>query len=328
MPANLTPDYYRAEEEYRAAKTAEEKIACLQRMLSIMPKHKGTDKLQADLKRRIAQLKEQQEQKSKKKGPSYRVKPEGAGQIVLIGPPNSGKSSLLSALSHARPEIADYPFTTREPFPGMVPYLDIQMQWVDLPPVSRDHCESYVFDNIRGCNGALFVLDIDAEDPASDYRQIIEILREKHLLLIPPDGELESDDYNVKRIRTLLVLNRCDLDPTGELVELVRELLESPLPVYPISALTGMGLETLNQAAFDLLRVIRVYTKQPGKPPDLKAPFTTPAGSTLLQFAELVHKDFAQHLKSARIWGSARFDGQAVQHDHILQDGDIVELSL
>ena len=155
VPANLTPEYFNAEKAYKAAQTEDEKLACLQHMLAVIPKHKGTEKLQADLKRRIAMLKDRLERHAKKKGVSHRVKPEGAGQIVLIGPPNSGKSSLLAALTHAEPEIGDYPFTTLTPLPGMAAYKDIQILLVDLPPISREHCESFVFDNIRGANGAL-----------------------------------------------------------------------------------------------------------------------------------------------------------------------------
>jgi len=329
LPANLSPEFNNAEKDYKAAKTPEDKLLCLQRMLSTIPKHKGTEKMQADIKRRIAQLKERLESHSKKKGPSYRVKPEGAGQIALIGPPNSGKSSLLAALSRAEPVIADYPFSTREPIPGMLHYLDIQIQLLDLPPISKEHRESFVFDNIRGADGALLMLDLGASDPAQDYRESIDILQQKKIRLIQPDAERETEEASgFSDIRSLLVFSKCDLDPDGELAELAAELILSPLPVYSISAHQKINLDNLAKDIFDLLHVIRVYSKHPGKPPDMNAPFTAPMGCDVMGFAGLVHKDFAEHLKSARIWGSAKFDGQIVQRDHVLQDGDIVELSM
>jgi len=328
VPANLTPEYMAAEKEYKAAKTPEEKLLCLQRMLSVIPKHKGTDHLQGDLKRKIAQLKERLEQRTKKKGPSYRVKPEGAGQIMLIGPPNSGKSSLLAALTNAEPEIAEYAFTTREPIPGMVPFKDIQIQLVDLPPVSREYCESFVFDNIKASDGALLMIDLVSGDPVHDLNQTLELLKEKKIYLVPPQGKPENPELGIAYIQALLLLNKCDQDPEGELLELVREMIETDLPIRVISAQKRIGMETLAQDMFDLLRVIRVYSKQPGKPPDLDAPFTTAIGTTVIDFAGMVHKDFADQLKEARVWGSARFDGQVVQRDYVLHDGDIVELSI
>jgi len=328
MAANLSPEYIKAEKEYRASKTPEEKLACLQRMLSVIPKHKGTEKIQADLKRKISQFKDVIEHQSKKKGLSYRVKPEGAGQIVLIGPPNSGKSSLLAAMTHAEPEIADYPFTTREPIPGMAVYQDIKIQMVDLPPVSREHCENFVFENIRGADGALLVIDLSAPDPIEEYQQTIQLLDEKKIQPVPPETPKEEEEMSIRRIRARLLLNKGDRDPTGEMASLVREMLGSPLPTRVISARERFGLETLAEEWFRLLHVIRVYSKQPGKPPDLEAPFTIPIGATVLDFAGHVHKDFAENLKYARIWGSAKFDGQVVHRDHVLQDRDIVELSI
>ncbi len=328
MPANLSPEYSDAEKEYKAAKTPDEKLLCLQKMLSAIPKHKGTEKMQADLKRRIAQSKEKQDAHSKKKGLSFRVKPEGGGQIALIGPPNSGKSALLNALTHAEPEIADYPFTTREPMPGMTLYKDLQIQLVDLPPVSADHCESFVFDNIRGSDGALVVLDLAASDPVSDLEQILELLDQKKIRLIPPEETPEVTETGEVSIRSILVFNKSDLDPDGELLELIKEMLEIPLPIEVVSTKVQDTLNTLPKKLFDLLHIIRVYSKHPGKPPDMDAPFSAPIGTTVLEFAALVHKDFAEHFKSARIWGSAKFDGQVVQKDHVLEDEDIVELSI
>ncbi len=327
MPANLSPEYFEAEKEYKAAKTPEDKLACLQKMLSVIPKHKGTDKLQADLKRRIAQLKDRLEHRQKKKGPSFRVKPEGAGQIMLAGPPNSGKSALLAAMTNAEPEVAEYPFTTREPVPGMVPYKDTQIQLVDLPPVSRDYCESFVFDNIKASDGVLVVVDLPTGDPVEEFNEVLEILREKRIELVHPSEEIPELESGVPPKRAMLVFTKSDADPDGELLELVNEMLETELPVHVVSAQDKSGLEGLAEAMFAMLYVIRVYSKQPGKDPDLDAPYTAPIGTDVLAFATQVHKDFAENLKEARIWGSGKFDGQVVQRDHVLEDGDIVELS-
>ncbi len=328
MPANLTPEYYDAEQEYKMAIAPEEKLAALQKMLSAIPKHKGTEKMQADLKKKISQYKVTCEQRSKKKGPSFRVRPEGAGQIVLVGAPNSGKSSILDAMTHAEPEVADYPFTTREPIPGMVHFRDIQIQLVDLPPISKDHCESFVFDNIKGSDGLLLVLDIGG-DPAEEYQEVLELLESKRINLVPPnvqDPEVEPGNIAVKSI---VLLNKCDLDPDGELVMLAKDMMDTELPLRVVSAAESIGLDGLAEELFDLLHIIRIYSKEPGKPADMDAPFTVPFGTTVLEFAGIVHKDFAEHLKAARMWGeSAKFDGQVVQKDHILQDGDILELSI
>ncbi len=329
MPANLNPEYFEAEKEYKAAKTPEDKLAWLQRMLSVIPKHKGTEKLQADIKKRISQLKHNLEKSAKKKGPSFRVRPEGAGQIMLVGPPNCGKSSLLATLTNAEPEIADYPFTTREPVPGMLHYKDIQIQLVDLPPVSREHCETFVFDNLKGADGILFVLDVAAAYPEEDSNQIQEILREKRIKLVPPETDPLEPEPGENTIRTYVLLNKCDLDTDGELVDLVKDMINITLPLRIVSATENRGLDDLPAELFELLHIIRVYSKQPGKPADMDAPFTIPIGSTVIDFAGVVHKDFVEHLKSARLWGeSAKFEGQTVQHDHVLQDGDVVELNI
>jgi uncharacterized protein len=328
VPANLSPEYIKTEREYRAAKSPDEKLVLLQRMLKVIPKHKGTDHLQGDIKKRIARLRERIETQTKKKGPSYRVKPDGAGQIMLVGPPNSGKSSLLDALTHAQPDIADYPCTTREPMPGMVLFESVQVQLVDLPPVWKEHCESFVFDNIRACNGVLVVLDLTAPDPIEELAETFELLRGRHLEFLPTTDERIERDPNAGVIEYELVMNKADLDADGELLALIREMMESSVPMRVVSARTGQGLEDLRRRIYRMLHVIRVFSKDHGKDPDLDAPFTVPVGATVLDFAAAVHRDFADHFKSARVWGSSKFDGQVVQRDHVLADGDIVELTM
>jgi len=297
-------------------------------MLSVIPKHKGTDKLQGDIKHRIAKLKGAVESERRRKGPSFRVKPEGSGQIMLVGPPNSGKSALLAALTRARPEIADYPCTTREPIPGMMEYEKVQIQLVDLPPVWKEHCESFVFDNIKACDGVLVVVDVAAADPARDLQDTLALLQKKHVQLVPARLEEAQPEMEYGAIESILLLNKADLDTEGKMVSLARESLDNSLPVRVISAVENTGLDELAADIFTILHVIRVFTKQPGKQPDAKAPFTVPVGSTVLELAGQVHHDFAENFRSARVWGSAKFDGQIVQRDHVLRDLDVVELTM
>jgi len=329
MPANLTPEYRKAEEEYRRTGAPDEKLRCLQHMLRVIPKHKGTDKLQADLKHKIARFRDAVDRQQKKRGPSYRVRPEGAGQIMLVGPPNSGKSAILAALTHAEPDVADYPCSTREPVPGMVEVKGVQVQLVDLPPVWREHCESFVFDNIRAADAALVVIDLAAPDPVAAFEELKLFLSEKHIVLDPIRlDDCSCSERSPGEIEFVPVLNKKDLDPDGELCEMVVGMLEAGTPPLVVSAGTGEGLETVRRAVFELLHVIRIYAKEPGEDPDMSAPFTIPIGGTVLDFAAVVHRDFVDNFRSARVWGSAKYDGQVVQRDHVLRDGDVVELNM
>jgi len=328
MPANLPPQYHKADEEYRKATTPEQRLEKLRELFRLLPKHKGTEKLQSDLKQKISQLKDEQERGirgGKKTGLSHHVPREGAGQVMLIGPPNAGKSTLLAALSNARPEIAPYPFTTRVPQPGIMMWQDVPVQLVDMPPVSAEFVESWVPNVIRSGDAALLVADLASDDVADATVEVLERLAATHTELV---GELPYDieDESVRHLKTVIVASKLDADGARERLEVFREWFTPRFPIVPVSGHTKEGLETLRTATYHLLGVVRIYTKVPGKPVDRSRPFTLPIGSTVLDLAREIHRDLEHSLKSARIWGSGVFDGQSVKRDHELHDGDLIEL--
>lgn len=329
MPANLTAQYKAAEERYRRATGYEEKLDGLREMLALLPKHKGTEKLQADLRRRIAKLEDEDAHaaKSAHRGPEVgHVKKEGAGQWVLLGPPNAGKSSLLKALTHAHPEIAEYPFTTHVPQPGMMEFEDVQVQLVDTPAVAAGHVESWLPNLVRGADGVVVVLDVAADDLEAGWGAVLDVLDRARVW---PRGRPPPPDASPLLVSRPIVVaaNKSDEDADGTFAALAREAAGTDLPFFPVSAARGEGLEALRKVLFGELRRLRVHTKEPGKKPDPGRPFVLPEGATVEDLATLVHKDVAARLKFARIWGAhARFEGQQVDRHHPLADGDVVEL--
>ena len=148
MPANLTPQYLEAERRFRQATSPDEQLEALEAMMATIPKHKGTEHMRADIRRRMAKVRTEaaRSKKAAAKGPTWHHVPrEGAGQIALVGAPNAGKSRLLAALTNANPVVAPYPFSTRTPLPGMVPFEDINIQLVDLPPIAPETAEPWLF---------------------------------------------------------------------------------------------------------------------------------------------------------------------------------------
>ena len=330
MPTNVTPQYKEAEARYRSARTVEEKIAALEEMLAIMPKHKGTDKLQADVKARLAKLRRDTGRNTGARGQSHMVPREGAGQIALVGLPNSGKSALVAATTHAEPKVADYPFTTRDPVPGMLPFEDVGVQLLDLPPVSREHVEPWVFDLIRRADLVWIVLA--HETALEDMDEVRSLLREKHLELVPwgrgmARSELPTNDEAAippLPKESLLVVTGLDRAGGDANVDALGELVS--WPSIGTSVVTGRGLDALAPKTFAALDMIRVYTKEPGKPADRERPFTLKRGSTVSDLARLIHRELFDSLKFARLWGADVFDGQPVKGDHVLADRDVVEL--
>jgi ribosome-interacting GTPase 1 len=326
MPTNLPPQYFDAEKRFREAKTTPEKIAALEAMLAIMPHHKGTDKLRAGLRKRLSKLRDEQERKrGGSRAALFSVKREGAGQVALVGCPNAGKSQLLVALTNAEPEVGDYPFTTQRPQAGMAAFENIQIQLVDLPPLTAEHTEHWAFNILRGADALLVVLDL-SQDPFTELETILEILKGQRITL---QGEQMKDtEPGSFTKRWLLVGNKGDLPGAGENAEIFRELYRERFHISTVSAKEGQGVEGLRGQLFALLECLRVYSKRPGHEPDLSAPVILKQGSTVLDLAKEIHKDFAAKLNYARIWGQGKYDGQRVHRDYILQDGDIIELHM
>ncbi len=327
MPANLTPEFLAARERFNQAKTLEEKLDALQEMLATIPKHKGTEKMQADIKRRIAKLREQLEQarrSGKGGGVSYHVEREGAAQIALVGPPNSGKSSLLAALTNATPVIAPYPLSTLKPLPGMMEYEDVQIQLVDLPPITREYTEGWVYGLIRMADAVALCLDLSHPNWREEAQEVLELLSARQIRLTA--GPSRQVDWRAVEKRTAAVGLKKDLGP-----ERVGEFLDWCAGRFlgvTASTVSGEGLEEVRAALFRAAGIVRIYTKKPGQPPDFSKPYTIKEGATVLDVVKEIHKDFVKRLKYVRLWGSGKFQGQQVPLDHVVQDKDVVEIHL
>jgi len=328
MPANLTAQYHKAEEAYRRAGTPEEELSCLELMLRELPKHKGTDKLQAELKQKISRAKKEAEQqkKSKKKPGGYRLPRQGAGRAVIIGGPNAGKSQLLKSLTRATPEVAPYPFTTHQPAPGMMPWEDVMVQLVDTPPITRDVFDPITQSLIRSADLVLLMIDLGNDEGIEQLQELLDRVGQTKTRLAT-STYLDESDIGVSYTRTFSVSNKIDLPDAADRLELLKEFCHIEFEEFIISAQHGAGLEQLRDAIYESLEVVRVYTKLPtNKKADYDKPFTIHRGGTLAEIAELIHKDIAHNLKFARVWGSAVHEGTTVKGDYVLHDKDVVEI--
>jgi ribosome-interacting GTPase 1 len=328
MPANLTPQYLEAELKFKQAKTTPEKIKALEVMMAVIPKHKGTERLRGQLKSRMAKLKEDLQKRPTvgRAEQAYNIRREGAAQVVLLGLPNSGKSCLLSQITNASSEVADYPFTTQKPIPGMMKFENLQIQLVDTPPIQLDHIESGFPNLIRNADALLFLVDL-TEDPVFQMEILLEELGRMRIKAVGK-GPIPSQDVGWAFLRALLVGNKCDVKNAMEAYYKFENLFKSTFPILPISAKERMNLDELKKEIYQILGIIRVYTKIPGKEPDRTEPVILKKGSTVEDVALSIHKDFVAKLRYAKIWGSGKFDGQMVKRDFLINEGDVIEMHI
>lgn len=326
MPTNLPPDYYEVEKRYREAREPAEKAELIEEMLSTIPKHKGTDKLRADLRRKLAKFKESAEQQKKtgRRDTTYVIDKEGAGQAAVVGAANTGKSSLVASLTNADPEVAEYPFATWLPTPGMATYENVQIQLIDTPSLDRDFVEPALVDMIRRADLILMMLDIQAF-PFDQLEQSIDFLETNRIIPLER-RENFPQDLRHTFLPFVFFMNKVDDESLDEDFQTFLQLLDAPWQILPGSVMTGRNVDQLIKGVFSGLGVMRIYSKAPGKTADLTSPFVIDVGATVEEFAARVHKDFLKNLKSARVWGSTAHDGLMAGRDHVLQDGDIVEL--
>jgi small GTP-binding protein len=325
MPANLPPQYFEVEEKYRQAKTIEEKLYYLKELLAICPKHKGTEKLQKELKTKISKLKKELGKKPKvSRAVWYHFEKQGAGQIAVFGSPNSGKSTLVKFLTNANTEIADYPFTTKIPIAGMMKYENIQIQLIDCPPL-KEGLAPWYFHLLRTADALLYLFDLSQDSLLDEAETNFKILAEGRINIF------KKEEANYKK--TIFCGNKLDWENAQFRYQLFLEFLKnySPLEelkIIAISVKEKRNLEELKKLLFESLAIIRVYTKPPGKPPELAEPIVLKQNATVLDAAEALHKDFARNLKYARLWDNKNFFGQRVEKSHILKDGDIIEFHI
>ena len=329
MPANLSPEYKAAEAEFRRARNPEDRLQSLREMLRTLPKHKGTEHLQADIRTRIKEITE--ELAGPKKGGARTslptaVRPEGAAQVALVGPPNSGKSSLHARLTGSHAVSGPYPFTTKFPMPGMLPYEDVAFQLVDLPPVCRQHPVPWLVGAMRSADACLLITDLTDPSCVDDVGELQEVLAERRIVLTGNWPAEEPEDAFALRLPTVLVASKCELmSNVDEELAVFEELIGSDYPSMAVSNVTGEGLDRLGPFLFERLGVVRVYTKAPGGRRDLGRPFTVRRGQTVGDVAWLIHKELAEGLRFARLWRDD-FEGRQVGRDHPVKDGDVIEL--
>jgi uncharacterized protein len=328
MPANLTPTYHAADKKFKQARTSQDKIAALEEMLRVIPKHKGTDHMQADLRKRLKKVREEAKSKKgpKKTSLSHYVEQEGIGQIFLVGPPNSGKSAILDVCTGASPEVADYPYTTRIYQPGMMRYEDVWIQLVDMPPISLEHTEAWLPSVVRYGHAIVLVLDGSDDDLLDHAPMVIDYLLENKVQLAQRNEETGQFDTGIASLKTIVALSHGLDQGLGDRRALLEEMWDGGYPIVELDIYDEQSLRGFALEVYRMLGKVRVYAKQRNKPPDMDDPFVLNQGATVRDLARKIHKDIAKGLSFARVWGEGKYDGQRVNRDYILEERDVIEL--
>ena len=391
MPANLPAEAKQKYREASLARNPEEKIKKLQEFMSLFPKHKGTENLRAQVKRKISQLKREIEEKKKKKsgssiGPKVFIEKEGDAQIVLLGPTNVGRSSLLSCLTNSKVMVLSYPYTTTEPTPGMFNYKDLQLQIVETPALMEGSSEGgawglQTLTSARNADGLVLMVDL-SQNPIEQFELISKELEKSKILTKRPNarisiekkhmgaklkfitfgrlidcdvndlskllksygirdatvkiwGNATLDDveeaiFEGKVYRPALILaNKLDHPKAKDRLEKLKKVVGKEMKIIPISCLTKDGVEKVGSEIFDMLDIIRIYTKEPNKKEASKRPFTIKKGSTVFDLAKRIHSDFYEQFAFAKVWSKRlRFSPQKVGGSFELEDGDKIELHM
>ncbi|HIE18575.1 TPA: TGS domain-containing protein [Candidatus Bathyarchaeota archaeon] len=388
MVTNLPAEAKAKWAEVVACRSIPEKIKLMREFISLVPKHKGTSNLLANVRRRIAVLeKEMERKKSRRKGGygGFSIPKEGAGQIIILGPTNVGRSSLLVSLTSAKAEVSPVYFATRKPVVGMLSYRDIQFQLVEAPALIEGAAEGrmegpQILGLARNSDGLILMVDLSA-DPVEEFCMLRSELERAGIMVEKPEGEVEIirrstgvglqiigggslvdctledvrrllTNYRINsaliRIRgkitlealeeslflslvykpTILVANKLDLSGAEEnLIRLKEFMKDVKIPVLSISCKNNWGLERLGDHIFQMLRIIRVYPKEPGEKKPSSKPLVIDEGATVIEAARKLHSKLYKGFRYARIWGpSAKYPGQRVGSTHVLKDGDIIEI--
>ena len=325
MPANLTPDYLKADKWFREATTDEEKILALEEMMRVIPKHKGTDHMRAELRKKYSALKESAEKRKKTSHglDFFHIPKSGSGQVVLLGLPNSGKSAIVAAVTHAKTHVADFPFTTSLPIPGIAQFEDIKIEIVDMPPITAEFAVPGMVNTLRNCDLIGVVIDL-SDDINQQVKVCLDFLESKRLLLDPDNPIIDESGKSPAR-KCFIIATKKDLAPISAIDNLKKQM-PRPVEVVAISVEDKLSLDTMLADIFRLLDIVRVYAKKPGQEPDMTEPFILSKGSTVMDLAQSIHRELAEKLRTARCWGSGVHDGQNVHRTHELCDKDIIEL--